>query len=111
MKIRELIADYLKHMKALGRSYYTIKVAKYEIRALADFMEKEQLYNVEDMTGDVLREYQEELAFRLTAKGRLLSPGTQSKIMAFVFKHVLTRGMVANIFGNMGIENISKDIL
>jgi hypothetical protein len=38
-------------------------------------------------------------------------PGTQSKIMAFLFKHVLTRGMVANIFGNMGIENISKEML
>jgi len=84
MRIRELIPDYLKYMKALGRSDYTIKVAKYEIRALADFMEKEKLYNVEDMTGEVLRDYQEELAFRLTAKGRLLSLGTQSKMLSMI---------------------------
>jgi integrase/recombinase XerD len=84
MKIRELIADYLKYMKALGRSYYTIKVAKYEIRALVDFMDKEKLYNVEDMTGDVLQEYQEELAFRLTAKGRLLGLATQSKMLSMI---------------------------
>ena len=84
MKIRELIPEYLKHMKALGRSNYTIKVAKYEIRALADFMDQEKLYNVEDMTGDVLREYQEELAFRLTAKGRLLSLATQSKMLSMI---------------------------
>ncbi len=43
MRVRELIPDYLKYMKALGRSDYTIKVAKYEIRALADFMEEEKL--------------------------------------------------------------------
>jgi integrase/recombinase XerD len=84
MKIKELIPDYLKYMKALGRSYYTIKVAKYEIQALADFMGKEKLYNVEDMTGDMLQSYQKELAFRLTAKGRLLGLGTQSKMLSMI---------------------------
>jgi integrase/recombinase XerD len=84
MKIRELIADYLKYLEALGRSYYTIKVAKYELRALVDFMEKEKLCHVEDLTADVLRDYQEDLAFRLTAKGRLLGLGTQSKMLSMI---------------------------
>ena len=49
--------------------------------------------------------------FKNLGRKTTVFPGTQSKIMAFIFKHILTRGMVANIFGNMGIENISKDIL
>ena len=79
MKIRELIADYLKYMKALGRSYYTIKVAKYEIRALADFMEKEKLYNVEDMTGDVLQRVSGGAGLPLDGKGAAAESGNSIK--------------------------------
>ena len=38
-------------------------------------------------------------------------PGTMTKISVFIFKHILTRGMCANMFGSMGIEAISKEML
>ena len=79
MKIKELIAVYLKNLKVLGRSYYTIRGAKYGLRDFVSFLVTEQLYGLEDLNVDVLREYQQELAFRLTAKGKLLSLRSQSQ--------------------------------
>jgi short-subunit dehydrogenase len=38
-------------------------------------------------------------------------PGIMTKISVFIFKHILTRGMCANMFGSMGIEAISKEML
>ncbi len=84
MKIRKLIPDYLKNLKALGRSYYTIRGAKYGLRDFVSFLEIEQMDALEDLTADVLREYQQELAFRLTAKGRLLSLRSQSQHLGVV---------------------------
>lgn len=45
--------------------------------------------------------------------GRKISviPGMKYKIMAFIFKHFLTRARVSNLFGSMGIKEISKDML
>ena len=84
MKIKELIPVYLKNLKVLDRSYYTIRGAKYGLRAFVSFLETEQVYGLEDLSVDVLREYQEELAFRLTAKGRLLSRRSQSQHLGVV---------------------------
>jgi short-subunit dehydrogenase len=50
-------------------------------------------------------------AFENLGRKITVFPGTQSKIMEFIFKHILTRGMVTNIFGNMLIEDISKEML
>jgi integrase/recombinase XerD len=84
MKIRELIPIYLKHLKTLGRSYYTIRGAKYGLRDLAQFLEEEKAPCLEDLNSDVLYEYQQDLAFRLTAKGRLLSLRTQAQSLGVV---------------------------
>jgi integrase/recombinase XerD len=84
MTIRELIPIYLKHLKTLGRSYYTIRGAKYGLADLAGFLEEEKAPCLEDLTSDVLYEYQQELAFRLTAKGRLLSLRTQGQSLGVV---------------------------
>ncbi len=37
-------------------------------------------------------------------------PGTTIKIMTFVFKHILTRGMVANVLGNLSMKNVPQDM-
>ena len=37
-------------------------------------------------------------------------PGITIKIMTFVFKHILTRGMVANLLGNLSIQNVPDDM-
>jgi len=84
MTIRELIPIYLKHLKTLGRSYYTIRGAKYGLADLAGFLEEEKAPCLEDLTSDILYEYQQELAFRLTAKGRLLSLRTQGQSLGVV---------------------------
>ena len=81
MKIKELIPLYIKHLKALGRSYYTIRGARYGLRDLARFLDSEHIYSIEDLSGDVLEEYQEDLAFRLTAKGKLLSLRYHSQLL------------------------------
>jgi integrase/recombinase XerD len=79
MMIRELIPIYLKHLKTLGRSYYTIRGAKYGLKDLAGFLEQEKAPGLEDLTSDILYEYQQDLAFRLTARGRPLSLRTQAQ--------------------------------
>jgi integrase/recombinase XerD len=84
MMIRQLIPTYLKHLKTLGRSYYTIKAAKYGLADLAAFLESEKAPCLEDLNSDVLYEYQQELAFRITAKGKLLSLRTQAQSLGIV---------------------------
>jgi integrase/recombinase XerD len=84
MTIRELIPIYLKHLKTLGRSYYTIRAAKYGLRDLAGFLEAEKAPCLEDLNSDVLYEYQQELAFRITARGKLLSLRTQAQSLGVV---------------------------
>lgn len=84
MMIRELIPVYLKHLKTLGRSYYTVKAAKYGLADLVAFLESEKAPCLEDLNSDVLYEYQQELAFRITAKGKLLSLRTQAQSLGIV---------------------------
>ncbi len=84
MKIKDLILAYLKHLKALGRSYYTIRGAKYGLRQFARFLESEQAQDIEDLTDELLPEYQQELAFSLTAKGKSLSLRTQAQLLGVV---------------------------
>ena len=84
MMIRELIPIYLKHLKTLGRSYYTIRGAKYGLKDLVRFLEEEKAPYLEDLNSDVLYEYQQDLSFRLTAKGRLLSLRSQGQALGVV---------------------------
>jgi integrase/recombinase XerD len=81
MKINELVPAYLRYLQTLGRSPRTVKGARYDIRIFVRFLESEQVHHVEDLTGDVLEAYQQDLAFRLTAKGRLLSLRSQSQLL------------------------------
>ncbi|CAB1057698.1 hypothetical protein D1BOALGB6SA_2451, partial [Olavius sp. associated proteobacterium Delta 1] len=41
MKIKELIPVYLKNLKVLGRSYHTVRGAKYVLRRFVRFLETE----------------------------------------------------------------------
>ena len=75
--MKDAIQLYLKHLKILGRSYYTIRKAKYGLRDFTRFLEQEGVDRIENLTRDIMEEYQQDLAFRLTAKGSLLSLRTQ----------------------------------
>jgi len=79
MKIKALIPEYLKNMKAIGRSYYTIRVAGYTLKSFVRYLAGEQIDTIEDLSRDVIEDYQQELAFSLTAKGMPLSVRTQVK--------------------------------
>ena len=84
MTIKEAMQYYLKFLRATGTPYYTIKGTKYGLKSLANFLNDEKVCHVEDITRDVLEEYQEDIAFRLTAKGSLLSLSTQEKLIIIV---------------------------
>jgi len=81
MRIKEVIPVYLRHLKTLGRPYNTIKGTKYGLKSLVKFLEGENIHHLEDISSDVLEEYQEDLAFRLTVRGTLLSLVTQEKLL------------------------------
>lgn len=82
MKITKLIPLYLKELKVLNRSYYTIRIIKYNLLNFARFLETEQIHDIEELSPDLMEEYQQELAFRLTAKGKLLALRTQEKLLS-----------------------------
>lgn len=79
MKIRDLISPYLKHMKALDRSDHTIRCARYDLKRFCCYLEDERIFDVTDLCRDVLEDYQQELSFSLTAKGKPFSLKTREK--------------------------------
>ena len=81
MKIETAEILYLKHIESLGRSPYTIKSTRYGLKSLAQFLEAEQVGHIEDMDRDVLEQYQEDLAYRLTAKGSPLGRAAREKLI------------------------------
>ena len=84
MTTREMIQVYLKHLRILGRSYYTIKGARYGLENLVKFLEEEKATGLEDLTRDILYEYQQELAFKISIKGKLLSLRTQRQSLGVI---------------------------
>jgi len=84
MKINQAMNQYLKQLRATGTPYYTIKGTKYGLKSLSNFLVQETVHHIEEITQDVLAEYQEDIAFRLTAKGTLLSLATQEKLIIIV---------------------------
>ena len=84
MKIRDVIPEYLTYLAAIDRSYYTIRGARYTLLSFVGYIESDQVYQVEDLTRSVIEDYQEELAFSLTAKGKPLSVRTQIKRLGIV---------------------------
>jgi integrase/recombinase XerD len=81
MKIRDLIPEYLKHMQALGRSVYTVDDAGYILKRFAKFLESVNVQAIEELSREVMEEYQQELAFSLTAKGKPLEIKSQVKAL------------------------------
>ena len=84
MRVKTVIPDYLNHLKMLGRSYHTVRNARYTLRHFADFLETESVDRIEDLSPDILSEYQQELYFCLTAKGRPLTLRTQALRLSIV---------------------------
>ncbi len=81
MKITDVIPDYLSHLKALGRSGRTVRGAGYDLRPLARFLAREGVVHLEELTAEVMAEYQQELAFKPSVRGALLSLRTQGQLL------------------------------
>jgi integrase/recombinase XerD len=84
MTLEEAIRAYLQHLHTLGRSPYTIKNTRSMLRSLIAFLEEQKIATLEDLQTDVLEEYQQDLAFRVTAKGQMLSLRTQGLMLGIV---------------------------
>jgi integrase/recombinase XerD len=84
MKIKEAIVEYLKRLQTLGRSFYTIKGSRSALRDLSRFLDQAQITSLEDLNQDLLLEYQEDLAFRFTDKGKTLALRSQAQILGVV---------------------------
>jgi integrase/recombinase XerD len=81
MRIADQIPAYLRHLETLGRSPYTIRTVRFNLRDLIRFLDSEQLIEVEELTEDAMYGYQQDLAFRITHRGTLLSLRSQSKLL------------------------------
>jgi len=84
MEIKTVIPEYLKHLKALNRSPYTIAGIKTSLNNFKRFLDQEKAFDLESLTAELLEEYQQDLAFSLTAKGTLFSIATQIQILCNV---------------------------
>ncbi|MDY6973764.1 MAG: site-specific integrase, partial [Thermodesulfobacteriota bacterium] len=84
MKIKDGVPLYLKHLKALGRSEHTLIGTKSRLKKFLLFLEAEQIHLLEDLTYDVLLDYQQDLAFCLTSTGKLLALESQAKLLSSV---------------------------
>ena len=81
MKIASLIPEYIDHLKTLGRSKRTVQGAGYDLKPFARFLAAEKIFDLEQLTSDVMAEYQQELAFKPSVRGRLLSLRTQGQLL------------------------------
>jgi integrase/recombinase XerD len=84
MNIKDIVPEYLRYLKALGRSYYTLKGTRYDLSRFIKFLESEKIRHIEDLTADALTEYQQELVFCLTAEGKPLSIRTQAQRLSVI---------------------------
>lgn len=84
MQVKAAIAAYLNHLKLLGSAYYTIRSAKYGLARFVRFLEAEQISDIEQLNQDIIAEYQQELYFCLTAKGKPLTLRSQSQLLSVV---------------------------
>jgi integrase/recombinase XerD len=84
MEIKDLIQEYLRHLRALNTSGFTQQSSKSVLKLFAAFLAQEGITGIEELTRDVLEEYREEIAFAFTAKGKPLALRTQSKRLSVV---------------------------
>jgi integrase/recombinase XerD len=84
MRIKDLIPVYLTHLAVVGRSPRTIMNARYELKTFMRFLDGEGIHHLEELASRVVADYQEELSFRLTGKGRLLSLRSQVQMLGVV---------------------------
>ena len=84
MKIKEILPEYLTHLKILGRARHTLKGTKYDLRRFIRFLEEEKVDHIEALSSEVLTGYQQALVFSLTATGKPLSVRTRAQRLSVI---------------------------
>jgi len=84
MKLAELLSEYLRHLKALGRASYTLRNIRNLLLRFLGYLEEEGVTDAGELTAEVIEEYQQELAFSFTSKGTPLSLRSQQKALCTV---------------------------
>jgi integrase/recombinase XerD len=84
MRIRALIPGYLEELKILNRSPLTIRNIRGALNAMVLFLEEQGITELVQFNRDALHLFQEDLAYRLTAKGKQLSVSTREKYLCSV---------------------------
>jgi integrase/recombinase XerD len=84
MEIKDLIPDYLADLKIRNLSVLTIKRVRHDLNRLVNFLESEKITDLDELSADSLRLYQEELTYRLTDKGKPLSARTRASYLGTV---------------------------
>ena len=84
MKIKEVISEYLRNLTVLGRSARTVMNVRYSLADLLRFLESEEVLDVGRLTAETVSAYQQEVAFRITVKGNLLTLRSQAQLLAIM---------------------------
>ncbi len=81
MTIKLLITAYLRHLKTIGRSPRTLTGRRYDLNEFLRYLDKEGVVMPEELTSEIMKEYQEDLAFRITTKGKPLASRSQAQLL------------------------------
>lgn len=84
MDVTSLIPGYLKQIQARGFSAHSVMNAKGVLRNFVTFLHLEGVTGVEQLTLDVLEEYQQEIAFSFIGIGKPLAVRTQVKRLSTI---------------------------
>ena len=84
MDVKNPAEEYLKHLQARNCSPHTVKNSKSVLKLFAGFLEEEGIVEIDQLTREVLEDYQQELAFTLTATGKPLAVRTQGKRLSVI---------------------------
>ena len=77
MDVTTLIPEYLKQMKAQNFAASYIRSTEGVLRQFTTFLHKEGITDIENLNLEIIEEYQQEIAFSFTAKGKPLAIGTR----------------------------------
>jgi integrase/recombinase XerD len=84
MDVKQTIPEYLKQLQARNCSPHTVKNSRSILKLFTGFLQGENITEIDQLTRELLEDYQQELAFTLTAKGSPLAIRTQEKRLSVV---------------------------
>lgn len=84
MKILPLIPQYLKWMIVVGKSPKTAAGVKSSLKRLCNWLVNQKIIHIEQITREILREYQEDLIWHTNRKGNLITVRTRLSVIGHI---------------------------